>query len=98
MQNFSVHTRQGWTSSILSFLKDGRLPSDTEEARKVRKRAARFTILNDQLYRRGFSQPYLRCLEEDEARYVLKEVHGGICGDHMGLKSLVRKIMQAGYF
>ena len=98
MQSFSIHTGQGWTGPILSYLKDGRLPSDPDEARKVRKRAARFTILNDQLYRRGFSQPYLRCLEEDEAKYVLEEVHGGICGDHMGAKSLVRKIMQAGYF
>nr|XP_023896956.1 uncharacterized protein LOC112008835 [Quercus suber] len=98
LENFSVHTPQGWTSPILSFLKDGRLPSDTEEARKICKRAARFTILNDQLYRRGFYQPYLKCLEEEEARYVLEEVHGGICGDHMRSRSLVRKIVQAGYF
>ncbi|XP_023891486.1 uncharacterized protein LOC112003505 [Quercus suber] len=98
LENFSIHTPQGWTSPILSFFKDGRLPSDTEEVRKICKRAARFTILNDQLYRRGFSQPYLKCLEEEEARYVLKEVYGGICGDHMGSRSLVRKIMQAGYF
>nr|XP_023874804.1 uncharacterized protein LOC111987331 [Quercus suber] len=98
LENFSVHTPQGWTSPILSFLKDGRLPSDTEEAKKIRKRAARFTILNDQLYRRGFSQPYLKCLEEEEARYVLEEVHGGICGDHMRSRSLVRKIVQVGYF
>ena len=42
----------------------------------------------------------MRYIEEGEARYVLKEVHprGGVCGDHMGLKSLVRKIMRAGYF
>ncbi|XP_023924424.1 uncharacterized protein LOC112035820 [Quercus suber] len=98
LENFSVHTPQGWTSLILSFLKDVRLPSDTEETRKIHKRAARFTILNDQLYRRGFSQPYLKCLEEEEAKYVLEEVHGGICGDHMGSRSLVRKIVQAGYF
>ena len=33
-----------------------------------------------------------------EAKYVLEEVHGGICYDHMGAKSLVQKIMRAGYF
>ena len=54
--------------------------------------------MNDELYKRGFSQPYLRCVEEEEAKYVLEEVHGGICGDHMGAKSLVRKIMRVGYF
>ena len=55
-------------------------------------------ILNDKLYKRGFSQPCLRCVEEEETKYVLEEVHGGICGDHMGAKSIVRKIMRAGYF
>ena len=44
------------------------------------------------------SQPYLRCVEEEEVKYVLEEVHGGIYDDHMGAKSLVRKIIRADYF
>ena len=55
-------------------------------------------MLNEKLYKRDFSQPYLRCVEEEEAKYVLEEVHGGIYGDHMGAKSLARKIMRVGYF
>ena len=98
LQISSVHTDHGWTSPIVTFLQEGRLPDDPEEAKKVRRRAARFTILNDELYKRGYSQPYLRCVEKEEARYILEEVHGGICGDHTGAKSLVRKIMRAGYF
>ena len=97
-QTFLVHTRTGWISPILSYLKDGRLPPNLDKAKKIKKRATRFTVLNDELCKRGFSQPYLRCVEEEEAKYVLEEVHVGICGDHMGAKSLVRKIMRAGYF
>ena len=97
-QTFLVHTRIGWTSLILSYLKDGRLPPNPNEAKKIQKWAARFTVLNDKLYKRGFSQSYLRCIKEEEAKYVLKEFHGGICGDHMGAKSLTRKIMRVGYF
>ena len=97
-QTLPVHTHSRWTDPILSFLRDGRLPPNPKEAKKVQKRAAWFTVLNDEFYKRGFSQPYLRCIEEDEARYVLEEVHEGICGDHMGHKSLVRKIIRAGYF
>ena len=37
-------------------------------------------------------------MEEEEAMYVLEEVHRGICGYKMGAKSLVRKIIKAGYF
>ena len=83
---------------ILSFLQDGWLPQDVEEARKVRKRATRFTILNDTLYKRGFSMPYLRCVNEEEAKYVLKEIHEGICRDHVGPRSLINKVIQTGYF
>ena len=55
LQTLSVHTGSGWTSPILSFLREGRLPSDPEKAKKVQKRAARITILNDKLYKRGYS-------------------------------------------
>ena len=97
-QTFPVHACTGWTTPILSYLKDGRLPPDLEEAKKIQKRAVRFTMLNDELYKRGFSQPYLRCVEEEEAKYVLEEVHEGVCSDHIGAKSLIKKIMRADYF
>ena len=69
---------------IISYLQDGHLPQSTEEAKKIKKRAARFTILNDALYKRGFSMLYLKCVDEEEARYILEEIHRGICGDHAG--------------
>lgn len=63
---------------------------------KVKKQATRFTILSDVLYKRGFSLPYLKCVKEDE--YILDEVHEGICGNHSRARSLVGKIIRAGYF
>ena len=85
-------------SSIISFLQDGHLPQDTEEARKVRKRAARFTILNDILYKRGFFMPYLKCVDKEEAKYILEEIHEGVCGDHADPRSLVSKVVKTSYF
>ena len=83
---------------IISFLQDGHLLQDIEEARKGRKRAARFTILNDTLYKRGFSMPYLKCFNEEEANCILEEIHEGVYGDHVGPRSLVSKVIQTGYF
>ena len=71
---------------------------DVEKARKVRKRAVRFTILNDALYKRGFSMPYIKCVEESETKYILEEIHEGVCGYHIGPKSLVSKIIRTCYF
>jgi len=82
---------------IISFLQDGHLPQDTDEAKKIKKKAVRFTVLNDTLYKRGFSMPYLKCVDEDEAKYILEEIQG-ICGDHAGPRSLVSKVIRTGYF
>ena len=42
--------------------------------------------------------PYLKCVDEEEAKYILKEIHQGIYGDHAGPKSLVNKTIRTGYF
>ena len=78
---------------IISFLQDGYLPEEAEEAKKARKRVAKFIILNDTLYKRGFSMPYLKCVDEEEAKYILEEIHEGVCGDHAGPRSMVSKVI-----
>ena len=88
---FAIQKGSSWMTPIMAFIQDEHLPQDTAEAKKVRKRATRFTILNDTLYKRGFSMPYLKCVDEEEARYILEEIHQGICGDHTGPRSLVNK-------
>ena len=70
-----VQNEGNWMTPIISYLKDGRLPEGKDEARKLRVRSARYVLLNEVLYKKGFSQPYLRCLASDEANYVLREVH-----------------------
>ena len=42
--------------------------------------------------------PYLKCVDEEEARYILEEIHGGIYGDHTGPRCLVNKVIRTGYF
>ena len=60
---------------IVSYLKDKKLLEGKDEARKFRVKSARYVLMDEVLYKRGFSQPYLRCLALDEANYVLREVH-----------------------
>ena len=89
VSTFAIQSSDSWMKLIISFLQDGYLLQDIEEARNVRKRAARFTILDDTLYKKGFSMPYLKRVDEEEAKYVLEEIHEGVCGDHAGPRSLV---------
>ena len=53
-QTFPMHTHSSSTSPILSYLKDGQLPPSHDKAKKIKKQAVRFTVLNDELYKRGF--------------------------------------------
>ena len=98
MPMFAVQRVSSWMTPIMAFIQDGHLPQDSTEAKKVRKWAARFTILNDTLYKRGFSMPYLKCVDEEEAKYILEEIHQGVCGDHTVPRSLVSKAVRTGYF
>ena len=98
LQALSIQQPSNWMEPIISNIKDGQLPSDLSEAKKVRIRATRFTVLNGKLYKRGFSMPYLKCLTPDEATYVLREIHKGVCGNHSGPRSLVGKTIRAGDF
>ena len=79
-------------------MKNGVLPDEKEVARKLNVQAARFVLIKDVLYKKGFSRPYLRCLGAEEADYVMREVHEGICENHLGSRSLVDKLVRAGYY
>ena len=93
-----IGSESNWTTPIASYLKDGILLDEKEAARKLKVQAARFVLIKDVLYKRGFSRPYLRCLGNEEADYVMREVHEGICGNHSGLRSLVHKHVRSGYY
>ena len=93
-----IGTESNWTTPIASYLKNGVLPDRREAVRKLKIQVARFILIKDVLYKRGFSHPYLRCLGVKEADYVMKEVHEGICGNHSGSRSLVHKLVRAGYY
>ena len=82
----------------MSYLKDGLLPEDKEGARKLRVRMVKFVLMDEVLYKRGFSQPYLRCLTPDESHYVMRDIHEGLCGNYSRARSLVHKIVCAGYY
>ncbi|XP_042942589.1 uncharacterized protein LOC122276744 [Carya illinoinensis] len=87
-----------WASSIVEYLDGGKLPEAREDARKVKKRTDRFLLIDEILYKRGFSVPLLICISVQEVQYLLAEIHEGICGNHSGGRTLARKAVRAGYY
>ncbi|KAI5324207.1 hypothetical protein L3X38_033280 [Prunus dulcis] len=87
-----------WMDPILQVLQHQKLPNDPAEERRVRYHLARYLIINEALYKRGFSLPYLRRLTPEEGNYVLQEIHVGICGNNSGTRSLAHKAIWQGCF
>ncbi|GKV48858.1 hypothetical protein SLEP1_g55649 [Rubroshorea leprosula] len=80
-----------WTDPIREYLLNGTVPGDKQEEMKLRRKASRYTLVGDILYKRSYSLPLLRCLTPYEAEYALREVHEGVCSNHVGARTLAHK-------
>ena len=93
-----VGNEENWMTLIVLYLKDEMLLEGKDEAWKLRVKSVRYVLMDEVLYKRDFSQPYLRSLASDESNYVLREVHEGACGNHSRARSLVHKVDRARYY
>lgn len=89
---------EGWMTPLLKFLTGSFVAKNDEDAQLIRRRATKFVVIAGKLYKRGRASPLLRCLGEDETELVLLEVHEGVCGSHIGGRSLAAKLLRAGYY
>ena len=93
-----IEGEENWITLIVVYLKDGRLLEGKDEDRKLRNKAAKYVLIDEVLYKRGFSWPYLICLAPGKSNYVLREIHEEACGNHSGARALVHKVVYAGYY
>ncbi|XP_076934431.1 uncharacterized protein LOC143600697 [Bidens hawaiensis] len=87
-----------WTEPIRPYLSSGILLEDKAEARKIHHKALWYQMHDEVLFGKSFLGPLLRCVDADDANYVVREIHEGICGLHVGPRMVVAKIMNAGYY
>jgi len=80
------------------YLVDGILPLEPTETRKIKKNFAKYTLIDGELYRHGFTHPILVCVSGDQCARIMAEVHEGICGSHIGGRCLASKAIRAGYY
>ncbi|XP_022154603.1 uncharacterized protein LOC111021825 [Momordica charantia] len=68
------------------------------EARKLRRQATHYLMHEGKLFKRGYSLPLLRYLDPEEARYVICEIHEGVCRNHGGARSMAAKVVRQSYY
>ncbi|XP_062074931.1 uncharacterized protein LOC133778936 [Humulus lupulus] len=84
-----------WMDPIIRYLSTSELPPNPNDAKLLRFRTQRYSIIHGMLYRKSFNDPYLRCLRPSEAKKLLEEIHERTCGNHTGGGSLA---LTAGYY
>ncbi|XP_021979496.1 uncharacterized protein LOC110875606 [Helianthus annuus] len=87
-----------WMTPIIRYLQSGIVPENKTEARKLQYKACHYQMGDGILYRKSYLGPLLRCVDPQDATYLVREIHEGICGIHAGLHMVVAKIMNAGYY
>ena len=85
-----------WTTPYIQYLKTGNPPQDADKTWLAK--AARYTMIGDDLYKRRYGQALLKCITTEQAQYVIKELHEGICGYHSGGCTMATRVLRAGYF
>ena len=99
-----IHVHQvkvgpSWIDPLVLFLKEDILPKEKTEANKIRRKASRFWLSEDQkLYKCSFSGPYLPCVHPEVSELILEELHEGVCESHIGGKSVSHRAITQGYW
>ena len=83
---------------FLPFLIEGTLPQYVAEARRISRRSKAFTVINRQLYKRSISQVLQKCIDEENGKALLLEIHEGTYGHHASSHALVSKAFRAGFY
>lgn len=79
-----IDEKPTWMTPFNDYLLNGVLTKSRNEARKLLRKIPRFLMQGDTIYQRGFSSPLLRCVSQDEAKEILKNIHEGNYSGHAG--------------
>lgn len=79
---------------FLKYLIDDTVPDNLPESKRFKWKAIQFVLLDGRLHRKSFSLLLLKCMQPNEANYVLRKIHERIYRNHLGARSLAYKDVQ----
>ena len=93
----SVISAEDWRTLIMKYLR-GNIELPNEKEKKMFQRARGYVISEGELFKSGVTGPWLKCISTTEGIELLKEIHSGFCGSHIGYRQLVSKAFRQGFF
>jgi ribonuclease HI len=89
---------EDWRTEIISFLQGNCLSSDEAYNKRMEARKRAYVIIEGEMYKHGVCSPLLKCLSRTEGMELMKEIHAGLCGSHIGSRSLMGKVFRQGFY
>jgi hypothetical protein len=83
-----------WRKALIECIKEPGAVKD----QKTRRQALRYTVMEDELYHRTIDGVLLKCLNEEQAKVAMGEVHEGMCGTHQSAHKMKWMLKQAGFY
>ena len=83
-----------WRKEIVDYLKD---PSKKVD-RKIRFQGIKYVLLEEELYYRTIDGVLLKCIDKEEAKVLMGEIHEDICGSHQLAYKMKWVIRRNSYF
>jgi hypothetical protein len=86
-----------WYNDIKKFLQNREYPQGISkiDEKTLRRMTMNFYLDGEILYKRSFDGTLLRCLNENEIKQALKEVHEGICATHANGHTMAKQIQRS---
>ena len=98
MEVCAMREPDAWITPYQLYLEDGVLPLDPAEAKRIKRSSSKFTLIDGNLFRFGFSHPVQICVYGEQCIRLMSELHEGVCGSHVGGRALASRILRAGYY
>jgi ribonuclease HI len=92
-----VHS-EDWRTEIISFLQGNCLSDDEAYNKRMEARTRLYVIIEGELYKHGVCSPLLKCLSRAEGIELMKEIHAGLCGSHIGSRPLLGNVFRQGFY
>jgi ribonuclease HI len=92
-----IHS-EDWRTEIISFLQENCLSDDEVYNKIMEARTRPDVIIEGELYKYGVCSPLLKCLSRTEGQELMKQIHAGLCGSHIGSRPLLGKVFRQGFY
>ena len=89
-----------WYRDLVHYIQDGYFPEhwSPKQRRALHLKSALYQIIDGGLFRKKYDGVFLRCLEHEDAKKVVAELHDGPTGGHFSGDTTTHKILRAGYY